>query len=212
MERRDPGSVTRRRPGLALVVTIALVGLYATGIGNRPAGAAWDRTYDVVLYNLPYLAASAACVVAARRVRTERVAWAALAIALTLGALGNALRVLSAGLQGNEPSSTLSHAVTFAAYLVMYVPVVVLIRTRVPRFHPSMWLDGVVAALGSLSAGVAFVLGPYLRTDPGGTPIAAFDLWHRPRRCCSSPWSWPSAASSACAWTGRSCCSAPGWA
>ncbi|MGY1914984.1 putative bifunctional diguanylate cyclase/phosphodiesterase [Blastococcus sp. SYSU DS0973] len=176
MDEREQEAATRPRAGHALFLTIGLVALFATGIGPRPAGAAWDRTYDVVLYNLPYLAAAAACVLAARRVRTERVAWAALAVALVLGAAGNALRVLSAGLAGNEPSSTLSHVVSFAAYLVMYVPVVVLIRARVPRFHPSMWLDGLVAALGSLSAGVAFLLGPYLLTGPGETPVAAIDL------------------------------------
>ncbi|WP_104523582.1 putative bifunctional diguanylate cyclase/phosphodiesterase [Blastococcus atacamensis] len=176
MDQREQAAATPRRAGHVLLLTIGLVGLFATGIGPRPAGAAWDRTYDVVLYNLPYLAAAAACGMAARRVRTERVAWAALALALTLGAVGNALRVLSAGLEGNEPSSWFSHVVLLAAYLVMYVPVVALIRARVARFHPSMWLDGIVAALGSLSAGVAFVLAPYLRTDPGATPVAAVDL------------------------------------
>ncbi|MGY2002808.1 EAL domain-containing protein [Blastococcus sp. SYSU DS1024] len=176
MHQPDQDAATRRRPGRALLLTIGLVALFATGIGPRPAGAAWDRTYDVVLYNLPYLAAAAVCVIAARRVRTERIAWATLAVALVLGALGNVLRVLSSGLEGNEPSSTLSHAVMLVAYLAMYVPVVVLIRTRVPRFHPSMWLDGVVAALGSLAAGVAFLLGPYLLVEPGRTPVAAVDL------------------------------------
>jgi diguanylate cyclase (GGDEF)-like protein len=176
MGQREQEASPQRRPGSPLFLTIFLVALFATGIGQRPAGAAWDRTYDVVLYNLPYLAAAAACVLAARRVRTERVAWAALAVALVLGAVGNALRVLSAGLQGSEPSSALSHVVLLTAYLAMYVPVVVLIRARVPRFHPSMWLDGVVAALGTLSAGVAFVLGPHLRTTPGEAPVAAVDL------------------------------------
>jgi diguanylate cyclase (GGDEF)-like protein len=176
MDPRHQGPTTRRRPGRVLLLTIGLVALFATGIGPRPVGAAWDRTYDVVLFNLPYLAAATACVVAARRVRTERLAWSALALALTLGAVGNALRVLSAGLEGNEPASPLSNLVSLAAYLLMYVPVVMLIRARVPRFHPSMWLDGVVAALGSLSAGVAFLLGPYLRTVPGEAPVAAVDL------------------------------------
>ncbi|WP_346621227.1 EAL domain-containing protein [Blastococcus montanus] len=176
MDQRHRDTAARRRPGRALLLTIGLVALFATGTGQRPAGAAWDRTYDVVLFNLPYLAAAAACVLAARRVRTERTAWAALAVAMVLGAVGNALRALSAGLEGNEPSSALAHVVMLAAYLVMYVPVVVLIRARVPRFHPSMWLDGVVAALGSLAAGVAFVLGPYLRTGPGEIPVAAVDL------------------------------------
>ena len=176
MDQRHREAASRRHPGPALLLTIGLVALYATGTVQRPAGAAWDRTYDVVLYNLPYLAAAAACVVAARRVRPERVAWFALAVALTLGSIGNALRVLSAGLQGNEPSSALSNVVILAAYLTMYLPVLVLIRARVPRFHPSMWLDGIVAALGSLAGGVAFVLGPLLRTAPGETPVAAVDL------------------------------------
>src|SRR3712207_4887791 len=93
------------RPARPLLLTVGLAVLFATGIGDRPDGAAWDRAYDVVLYNLPYLAAAWACTAAASRVRVERIAWAALGVALTLGALGNALRVLSAGLQGNEPSS-----------------------------------------------------------------------------------------------------------
>jgi len=176
VDQPDRTGAPLRRPGSPLFLTIGLVALFATGLGQRPAGAAWDRTYDVVLYNLPYLAAAAACVIAARRVRTERVAWGVLAIALLLGAAGNVLRVLSAGLQGNEPSSALANVVMLAAYLVMYVPVVMLIRARVPRFHPSMWLDGIVAALGTLSAGVAFVLGPYLHTGPGEAPVAAVDL------------------------------------
>ena len=176
MEENEPATAAQRSPGRALLLTIGLAALFATGIGDRPTGASWDRAYDVVLYNLPYLAAAAACVAAARRVRTERVAWAALAASLTLAAVGNALRVLSAGLQGNEPSSALSHVVSLAAYLVLYVPIFVLIRARVSRFHPSMWLDGVVGALGALSAGVAFVLGPYLDPGPGEIPVAAVDL------------------------------------
>jgi diguanylate cyclase (GGDEF)-like protein len=159
-----------------LLLTLGLVAVFATGVVQRPAGAAWDRTYDVVLFNLPYLAAAAACVAAARRVRTERMVWAGLALALVLGAVGNALRVLSSGLQGNEPPSALALTILFAAYLVMYVPVVVLIRVRVPRFHPSMWLDGIVAALGTLAAGVAFLLGPYLGTGSGEAPVAVVDL------------------------------------
>ena len=95
----EPGQPTsaRRRPARALFLTMGLAVLYATGVGDRPDGAAWDRAYDVVLYNLPYLAAAWACFAAARRVRTERIAWAALGVSLTLGAIGNALRVLSAG-------------------------------------------------------------------------------------------------------------------
>ncbi len=177
MERQHRRIPAPRRPLLPLYLTIALTALFATGIGSRPDGAAWDRTYDVVLYNLPYLAAAAASLAAARRVPADRVAWIGLAVALTLGAIGNALRVLSAGLEGNGTASTLSTAVSFAAYLTMYVPLFVFIRARVPRFHSSMWLDGIIGALGTLSAGVAFLLGPYLYPAPGDPHVAAVDLF-----------------------------------
>ncbi|MGY1683421.1 putative bifunctional diguanylate cyclase/phosphodiesterase [Geodermatophilus sp. SYSU D01176] len=165
-----------RRPVLALYLTIGLAALFATGVGDRPDGAAWDRTYDVVLYNLPYLAAAAACFSAAGRVRTERIAWVGLGVALMLSAIGNALRVLAAGLEGNGPSSLLADLFSLAGYLTIYVHVVGLIRARVPRFHPSMWLDGIVGAFGTLAAGVGFLLGPYLYPGPGERAVGAIEL------------------------------------
>ncbi|SEP10303.1 putative bifunctional diguanylate cyclase/phosphodiesterase [Trujillonella endophytica] len=177
MQRKRALVSALQRPLLAPLLTAAFVALFATGLGGRPPGAAWDRTYDVVLYNLPYLAAAAACALASQRVRADRVAWIGLAVALSLGAVGNALRVLSAGLEGNGEASALSTAVSFTAYLTMYVPLFVVIRARVPRFHPSMWLDGIIGALGTLSAGVAFLLGPYLYPEPGEQKVAAVDLF-----------------------------------
>jgi diguanylate cyclase (GGDEF)-like protein len=58
----------------------------------------------------------------------------------------------------------------------MYVAVIVMIRARVPRFHPSMWLDGIIGALGSLSAGVAFVLGPYIFPGAGERALHLVEL------------------------------------
>jgi len=107
---------------------------------------------------------------------SERIAWAGLALSLTLSAVGNALRVLAAGLEGNGPSSPLADAFSLAGYLVMYVAVIVMIRARVPRFHPSMWLDGLIGTLGSLSAGVAFVLGPYIFPEPGERAVGLIEL------------------------------------
>jgi diguanylate cyclase len=167
---------TQWRPPWSLVLTIGLSALFATGLGNRPAGLAWDRAYDVVLFNLPYLAAAGGCFAAAVRVRTERIAWSALGVALTISALGNALRVLAAGINGNGPTTPLSDAVSLAGYLMLYVFVVALIRARVTRFHPSMWLDGIVGALGSLSLGVVFVLGPYLHPSSSERAVELSEL------------------------------------
>jgi hypothetical protein len=193
-----------RGPVWPVVLTIALTGLFATGVGGRPAGAAWDRAYDVVLYNLPYLAASIACFLAAGRVRLERFAWAGLGVALALSAVGNALRVLSAGLQGNGPSTPLSDVVSLAGYVTMYVCVIGLIRARVARFHPSMWLDGLIGAFGSLAAGSPSCSAPTSTRPRGGRPSPRPSWWARPPACCCWPCSSRSAASSVCGSTARS--------
>jgi len=61
VEQHSQPATAHRRPPWGLLLTIGLSLLFATGVGPRPAGAAWDRTYDVVLFNLPYLAAAGTC-------------------------------------------------------------------------------------------------------------------------------------------------------
>ena len=63
-------------------------------------------------------------------------------------------------------------ALSLVAYVLLYVTMVGLIRARVARFHPSMWLDGLIGALGTTAVGVAFLLGPYLQPT-AATPAAA---------------------------------------
>jgi diguanylate cyclase (GGDEF)-like protein len=174
MEQHERQSTAQPQTVRALLLTIGLAALFATGVGGRPDGAAW--TYDVVLYNLPYLAGAGACFAAAARVRAERIAWSGMGTALVLSAVGNALRVLTTGVPGDGRLSALADVVSLAGYVALYAPVIGLIRARVPRFHPSMWLDGVIGALGTLSAGVAFMLGPYLDPAPGREAVALSDL------------------------------------
>ncbi len=147
-------------PSLLLAVAGTLA--FATGVGTRPAGLGWDRFYDVGLYNVPYVFAAAACWLAAGRVPKERLAWRALTVALLLNAVGNASRTIATDVEGADGVLLASDLISVAGYLTLYVTLVGMLRARVPRFHPSMWLDGLIGALGSLAAGVAFLLGPYL--------------------------------------------------
>ena len=158
------------------LLTVAAVALFATGVDARPAGAGWDRIYDVGLFNLPYLFAAAACWQAARRVRPERTAWTALTVTLLLSVLANASRTLAAGVDGTDPYPVLIDALSLAGYLALYVTLVGLIRARVPRFHPSMWLDGLIGALGATAVGVAFLIGPYLDPADDRRPVDLVQL------------------------------------
>jgi diguanylate cyclase len=175
---RDSRPVSRgsATSALFLVLTLLAVGLFATGVGPRPAGLGWDRLYDVLLFNLPYLPAAATAWLAGRRVRTERLAWRALAVALLLSATGNALRTWHAGIDGTGSYPLYADLVTLGGYLTLYGTLIGMLRARVPRFHPSMWLDGLIGALGTLAAGVAFVIGPVLNPVGGGPAPQLMDL------------------------------------
>ena len=177
MNRNEPAQRPRRRSSLAfLVLTVASTALFATGVGARPAGLLWDRLYDVVLYDAPYLFAVVVCWLAGGRVRAERTAWRALAIAFLLSAVGNSVRTWSTGVAGAGDYPPLADAFNLAGYVTLYVTLVVLIRARVPRFHPSMWLDGVIGALGTMSVGVAFLIGPYLSGSGDRPPLPLVEL------------------------------------
>jgi diguanylate cyclase (GGDEF)-like protein len=178
----DQDRPTTRRSRLlssrALVaLTVLGVALFATGVGSRPDGALWDRLYDVVLYNCAYLPAAVLCWYAGNRVRPERLAWRALAVSLLVSAAANALRTLTVGTDGGGTSPVAAvDALSLVAYLTLYVTMVGLIRARVPRFHPSMWLDGVIGALGTTAVGVAFLIGPYLEPAEGRAAVPLVQL------------------------------------
>ncbi|HEY0506739.1 MAG TPA: EAL domain-containing protein [Blastococcus sp.] len=179
MDREELTTGRARAPSSGMLVALTVLGvvLFATGVGPRPDGAGWDRLYDVVLYNCAYLPAAVLCCYAARRLPRERLAWRALAVSLLLNATANALRTLTAGLDGNGTSPVLAvDVMSLIAYLTLYVTMLGLIRARVPRFHPSMWLDGLIGALGTTAVGVAFLIGPYLDPTSGREAVPLVQL------------------------------------
>ncbi|TFV65247.1 UNVERIFIED_ORG: EAL domain-containing protein [Bacillus sp. AZ43] len=179
MSREEGTTVRGRAPssGVLVVLTLLAVTLFATGVGPRPDGVAWDRLYDVFLYNLAYFPAAVVCCHAAARLPREKLAWRVLAASLVLNAVANGLRSWTAGPDGSGTSPLLVvDVLSLLAYLMLYVVMVVLIRARVPRFHPSMWLDGLIGALGTMAVGLAFLIGPYLDPAPGREAVPLVQL------------------------------------
>ncbi|TFV79170.1 EAL domain-containing protein [Blastococcus sp. CT_GayMR19] len=152
---------------LLLVLTCTSLALFATGVGPRLDGEIWTVAYDLVLYNAVYVGAALVCIAAARRARADRIAWASLAVAILLGVVGNLVYTLAIAPMENEPFPSIADLFYLAYYLPLYVTLVALIRARVPRFHASMWLDGIVGALGAGAVSVAVLLGPALELTEG---------------------------------------------
>ena len=113
---------------------------------------------------------------AGSRNRAGRVRGPAMAAALLLNVGGSLVYTLVVARMAEEPFLSVADVFYLAYQLPLYVALDGLIRARVPRFHPSMWLDGVIGALGTTAVGVAFLIGPYLRADEGGTPLPLVEL------------------------------------
>ncbi len=157
-------------------MAVAALALFATGVGPRPPGALWDLLYDVVLYNLVFVAAAAACVQAARRRPAEATAWRAIAVSLSCTVTGNLAYSLVVLRLPEVPYPSWADVFWLASYPALYVGLVALIRAHVPRFHPSMWLDGLIGALGATAVAVSVLLGPSLTLSEGDPAAVAFNL------------------------------------
>lgn len=165
-----PGFGGLRTAGSAVMVVVVALLAFATGTVRRPEGELWALAYDLGLYNVIFVAAAVACRQAARRVPAERLAWSALGVALLLNVAANSIYSLVIVRMAEEPYPSVSDALWLAYYPLQYVALVAIVRARVPRFHPSMWLDGLVGALGVAAVSVAVLLGPSLRIGPGSPP------------------------------------------
>ncbi|SDG31188.1 putative bifunctional diguanylate cyclase/phosphodiesterase [Klenkia brasiliensis] len=130
---------------------------------------------DIALYNSVLVVGVAAALAAARRSPRERTAWLGVAWYLGLTAVANGTwSVLDATGHGDGPS--IADVFYLAGYVGLYVALIVLIRVRVPRFHPSMWLDGLIGGLGGAAVAVALVLTPWLEHLAPDTATAVITL------------------------------------
>ncbi|WP_091219564.1 putative bifunctional diguanylate cyclase/phosphodiesterase [Geodermatophilus siccatus] len=160
----------------ALGLTLTALALFATGVWGRPDGGTWAIAYDLVLYNAVYVGAAFGCAAAARRAADDRLAWWSMTVALVLGVVGNLVYSLAIAPMAEEPFPSVADVFYLAYYLPLYVALVGLIRARVARFHASMWLDGVVGALGAGAVAVAALLAPALELTEGSVPAVLTSL------------------------------------
>ncbi|HWM08690.1 MAG TPA: hypothetical protein VNO82_05080, partial [Solirubrobacteraceae bacterium] len=70
------------------------------------------------------------------------------------------------------PYPSVSDAGWLVFYPACWIAVVLLMRQRLREFHASLWLDGIVAALGVAAVTAALVLPPILAMSMEGDPAA----------------------------------------
>lgn len=156
--------------GLAL----ALYAVHATfGLWTSPAHA---ELLDGWVYSGIVAAAAIGLLARSILVAEERLAWALLGVAGVSWALGDVYwwRVLS--IMEEPPFPSTADWLYLGFYPFAYAGLVLLVRSRVRRFHASQWLDGLAAALVIAATGAALVLPPIVATSAGSRAAVATNL------------------------------------
>jgi diguanylate cyclase (GGDEF)-like protein len=124
------------------------------------------------LYNGSLIGAALVCVARAASVREERLAWSLIGFGLVAWSAADLYYTLVLGKLDAPPYPSISDAGWLVFYPACWTAVVLLMRRRIREFHASLWLDGIVAALGVAAVTAALVLPPILAMSVEGEPAA----------------------------------------
>jgi diguanylate cyclase len=151
----------------ALLLATAVESLYLAtplldGLGGGPHEA---------LYNAILVGAAALCISRAALVRSERVAWAVMGLALASWAGGELYWTVVLADAAEPPFPSVADALWLGFLPAAYLAVVLLVRQRIPHVDSRLWLDGVIGALtvGALSAAIVFAA---VKASTGGDTAA----------------------------------------
>ena len=168
--RSDPARIPR-----ALLLAAVTCFAVTTVTGTRAAVPAVGAL-DHWLGDGFALAAAAVCLLRALRLAEERRAWAVLGLGLACYGGGTVYFHTVVSHLDPPPFPSLADAGWLAFYPAVYVSVVLLLRGRVDRFHPSVWLDGLVGALGAAAVAAAFVFQVVVHDTHGSVATVVVNL------------------------------------
>jgi two-component system, cell cycle response regulator len=154
---------------LALYVLAAALAIQVVhGLLGVPREGFLARAIDDGAYNLVLVGAALVCVARAWRIRSERAAWALIGFALVAWSAADLYYTVVLSKLDEPPYPSISDVGWLAFYPACWIGVVLLMRRRIREFHASLWLDGIVAALGVAALTAALVLPPILSMSVEG--------------------------------------------
>jgi diguanylate cyclase (GGDEF)-like protein len=133
----------------------ALVILYDwVGIG----GAGLDTAINGVVYDSVVVCAGLACLIRARRGSPERGAWIAIGASILAWAAGEIWWTLYIEGNADAPYPSPADIGYLAFYPLAILGLYLLVRARAGELDKRLWMDGIVAALGTGALGAAFLV------------------------------------------------------
>jgi len=130
-----------------------------------------DWLYDGLL-----LFAFALCLLRAVRVRHERVAWAAMAAGVGSWAAGDIYYGIAFSSTADVPFPSWADLGYLGFYPFAYVSLFLLVRSRITRLTPSVWIDALIAGFATVGLGASVVVERVLEATHGSTATVVTNL------------------------------------
>jgi diguanylate cyclase (GGDEF)-like protein len=159
-------------PGVTVVLTVVFAAAVAA---HLPEGSGWAVARDAGLYPAVTAAGSVTAGLRAMR-RGPAWPWAALALGLGLNTVANVYYSLALANLPDAPYPSWADAGYLALFPCVYVCLLGLLRARLARWHASLALDGLIAALICVAGCAGFVLRPVLQITDGRVAVVVTNL------------------------------------
>lgn len=146
------GRLRQALPVLLLGGTVAIALRDWLGLG-----AGLDSTLVEALYDAIVLGAGLACLIRAADYRREHVAWLLIGAAILCWGAAEVYWTLFIEGNASAPYPSPADAGYLAFYPLTYAGLAMLVRARAHEMNWRLWMDGLIAALGTAALGTAFV-------------------------------------------------------
>ena len=166
-----PRSRLLRAAGLA---PLALLFAYACVLAFNIGGAPLEDFFSTWVYNFLIGASALLCIIRAIAVPAERLVWVLVGLGLTCWTASELHFELFLADEQVTPYPSIGDWLFVAFYPLVYAAFVLLARLRIREFQRSLWLDGLIAALGVASVTGALVAPLVIidQTDIAGTTVS----------------------------------------
>lgn len=171
----DAAAYHRARALLRVWQALLLLGLLPLGmayIGHFSPGG--PRLYQTWFYEGLELLASLSILARAVFIRAERSAWFFVGAGLLATTCGDI--VYDFWFHGNPPFPSEADVGYLAFYPLLYVGIVLLLRTRVSTFSASLWLDGLLAATAAGALGTSVLLEVVVSSTHGSPLVVVTNM------------------------------------
>jgi diguanylate cyclase len=162
-------------PRTLQVITAGFVLVYLASTVLRGREGS-NSFYDVWIANLGYAGCTVMCGWAALVRRRGRWGWAAIAFSLLLFTSGSILWTALVQYFNPVPYPSIADACFLAFFVVAFLGIGLLVRESVPKTSKTIWLDGLMAALGVAAFEATLVIGPISTANKGDFGTVATNI------------------------------------